>query len=151
MDVTIERLSDLPLAALVGLLSESEPAGHRFVRRLVEEWTAKVNRFDQPGEALFAAWAGGRLVGVCGLNADPYTAEPGVGRVRHLYVLAALRRFGIGRRLVEAVLAAARGRFAALRLRTDNPEAAAFYERLGFQRRVGVPDCTHARELEVEP
>ena len=34
----------------------------------------------------------GRLVGVCGLNVDPYLDDPSVGRVRHLYVLVAARR-----------------------------------------------------------
>jgi GNAT superfamily N-acetyltransferase len=148
MDVTIERLSDLPLAALAPLLAESEQAGHRFVRRLADEWATGINRFDKPGEAFFAAWSGERLVGVCGLNVDPYTTDPQVGRVRHLYVLVEFRLLGVGRQLVAAVVTSAQGRFAALRLRTDSPKAAAFYERMRF-RRVGAADCSHMRELEV--
>jgi GNAT superfamily N-acetyltransferase len=149
MDVIIEQLVDLPLDDLAALVAESEPAGMRLVRRLADEWAAGVNRFDWPGEALFAAWADGRLVGVCGLNIDPYAANQRIGRVRRLYVLSAFRRLGIGRRLVEAVLEAAQGRFASLRLRTGSPEAAAFYEGLGFRRRIGMPDCTHSLEFET--
>lgn len=70
----------------------------------------------------------------------------GVGRVRHLYVLAAYRRLGAGRQLVEQVLDAARGRFERLRLSTQNPAAARLYERLGFERRAAA-DHTHLLEL----
>jgi GNAT superfamily N-acetyltransferase len=137
MDVIIERLPDLPLDSLAPLVVESEQAGWRFVRRLSDEWAAGANRFDQPGEALFAARVGERLIGVCGLNIDPHAADRWVGRVRRLYVLAEFRR------LVEAVLASAQGRFASLRLRTESVEAAAFFEQLGFRRRLGMPDYTH--------
>jgi GNAT superfamily N-acetyltransferase len=148
MEVTVERLTDLPPDALAALVAESERAGWRFVRRLSDEWAAGANRFDRPGEVLFATRVDGRLVGVCGLNVDPYAADEAVGRVRRLYVLAEFRRIGVGRRLVRAVVAAARGRFGSLRLRTESREAAAFYERLGF-RPVGLPDCTHVLGLEA--
>jgi hypothetical protein len=49
----------------------------------VAELVAESER-HRPGEALFVARVGERVVGVCGLNVDPYTAEPRVGRVRHL-------------------------------------------------------------------
>jgi phosphoribosylglycinamide formyltransferase-1 len=142
------RRPDLDLGAL---LAESEQAGLRFVRRLVEEWASGANRFDRPGEELFGAWVDGRVVGVCGLNVDPYTAEEGVGRVRHLYVLSAFRRRGVGRRLIAAVIEAARGRFGALRLRTGNPEAARVYEAIGFQPSGRAADCTHIMELGSAP
>jgi len=138
------RRPDLDLGAL---LAESEQAGLRLVRRLVEEWVSGANRFDRPGEELFGAWLDGRVVGVCGLNVDPYTAKEGVGRVRHLYVLSAFRRRGVGRGLIAAVIEAARGRFGELRLRTGNPEAARVYEALGFQPFGRAADCTHIMEL----
>ena len=93
----IERLRDLPADRVGELLAESERAGSRFVRRLVDEWANGANRFDRPGESLFAAWVGGRLVGVCGLNVDPYARDERIGRVRHLYVLSAFRRLGVAR------------------------------------------------------
>jgi GNAT superfamily N-acetyltransferase len=145
--VDIVRLRELPPDRLAELVAEAEQAGHRFPRRLVEEWDSGANRFDGPGEVLFAAVAGGRVVGLCGLNADPYAGGPRVGRVRRLYVLADYRRRGIGRRLVLEVVAAARGAFDLLRLWTEDRAAAAFYEALGFFPRVGEPDCTHALRL----
>ena len=100
MAVVVERLSELPAEALAPLVAESEQAGLRFVRRLAEEWAGGRNRFDRPGEACFAALVDGRMVGVCCLNVDPYATDPAVGRVRHLYVLSAYRKLGVGRRLV---------------------------------------------------
>jgi GNAT superfamily N-acetyltransferase len=85
------------------------------------------------------------------LNLDPYAAEATVGRVRHLYVLRAYRRLGFGRRIVEEIIEAARGRFERLRLSTANPEAARLYERLGFQPQAGVAHCTHALEMSAQP
>ncbi len=128
---------------IAAFVSESERAGYRFVRRLREEWASGANRFDEPGEGLFAARVRGRAVGLCGLNVDPFAGDPMVGRVRHLYLLEAWRRRGAGRMLVNHVAAMARLRFRELRLRTDLQEAAAFYERVGF-RAVPYESATHA-------
>ena len=62
-------------------------------------------------------------------------------------MLTAHRRLGVGRRLVGAVVAAARGPFATLRLNTPNPAAARLYEALGFGRDAGDVRCTHLLEL----
>lgn len=150
MTVVIERLGDLPPELFASLLAESEQAGSRILRRLADEWTSGVNRFDRPGECLFAAWAGRGLVALVGLNVDPYAAQARVGRVRHLYVRSASRRLGIGRQLVERIIEAARGPFDRLHLRTRNPEAARLYERLGFRRCTDVADCTHVMEMSRE-
>lgn len=147
MAAVIERLTEVWPKGLDALLAESEQAGLRLVRRLVDEWDTGMNRFDRPGEALFTARVDRRLVGVCGLNRDPYAAEQDVGRVRHLYVLSSYRRLGVGRQLTESVVAAARGRFHSLRLRTANPAAARLYEGLGFRPSEGTADCTHVMDL----
>jgi GNAT superfamily N-acetyltransferase len=147
MGVAISRLDDLPIDILDPLLEESEREGWRFLRRLADEWQAGTNRFDRPGEGLFAAWADAELVGVCGLNTDPYGAATRIGRVRRLYVARCHRRCGVGRKLVEAVVRAAKGQFGALRVRTENPKAARLYERLGFAA-VGMADCTHTLILD---
>jgi ribosomal protein S18 acetylase RimI-like enzyme len=144
---SIERLNGPPADCLGPLIAESEAHGLRFVRRLADEWTSGINRFERPGETRLVAAIGERIVGVCGLNVDPYAARPDVGRVRHLYVLGACRRLGVGEQLVTAVIEAARGKFERLRLRTENPAAARLYERLGFQRQLDVPDCTHIMDL----
>ena len=129
------------------MVAESERQGFRFVRRLVEEWSSGANRFDRPGEVLFAARAGDDLVGVCGLNVDPYAGDPRIGRVRHLYVLVPYRRAGVGEQLVADVIDSARGRFARLHLRTTGAAAARLYERLGFRP---MPGRHHSHVLELE-
>jgi GNAT superfamily N-acetyltransferase len=149
MTTTVEQILELPEEELNALAADSEQAGWRFLRRLSDDWAAGTNRFHQPGEALFAARVDGVLAGVGGLNVDPYAANPRVGRVRRLYVHTAYRRRGIGRRLVEAVIKRATGVFDSLRLRTENPEAARFYEALGFQPCADATDCTHVLALKV--
>jgi GNAT superfamily N-acetyltransferase len=142
-----ERLHDLPADGVRELLADSEASGSRIVRRLVDEWADGTNRFDRPGEALFAAWVAGRLVGVCGLNVDPYAGDARIGRVRHLYVLTPLRRHGVGRRLVARVIEAAGNRFESLRLRTNNEAASRLYEAIGFRARDDAGEYTHVMDL----
>jgi GrpB-like predicted nucleotidyltransferase (UPF0157 family) len=139
-------LSESPADCLGALIAESEQHGLSFVRRLATEWTSGANRFDRPGEVVLIARAARQVVGVCGLNVDPYAARDDVGRVRHLYVLTAHRRFGVGRQLVTEIIEAARGRFDLLRLSTNNPAAAPLYEALGF-RRADATDCTHVMNV----
>ncbi len=147
MPIDIERATDLSARDLAPLIAESESEGWRFLRRLIDDWTSGANRFDRPGEVFFVARVAGLIVGVCGLNVDPYAADELTGRVRRLYVLRDYRGNGIGRRLVEAVVAAAMGRFRSLRVRTENPDAARFYECLGFANITGDLECTHVLEL----
>jgi GNAT superfamily N-acetyltransferase len=147
MEVAVARLFDLPMDALAPLLAESERQGWRFVRRLANEWADGTNRFDRPGELLLAAWVNSTLAGVCGLTVDPYTGDPAIGRVRHLYILAQFRSRRVGQLLVQEVVRFARGRFRSVRVRTENAVAARLYERLGFVPAIGSPDCTHSLAL----
>jgi GNAT superfamily N-acetyltransferase len=101
------------------------------VLRLAEAWRDGSNRFDAPGEAMFGAFLGDRLVGLCGLNHDPFDPAEHAGRVRHLYVATRHRRTGVGRLLIEAVVDRATGWFDYLNTNCP-PEAAQFYETLGF-------------------
>lgn len=147
----IEIIRDLPAELLAPLVHDSELDGCRHVRRLADEWESGSNRFDRAGERFFVARTSERIVGVCGLNVDPFIQEAviqeAVGRVRRLYVLRAYRGQGIGRRLVQAVIAAGSGHFDVLRVRTGNPQTDTFYEKLGFQPVADVADCTHTLKL----
>ncbi len=118
--------------AVKPLVLEAERNGFGFMRRLAAEWASGANRFNRPGECLLAAYHGCRLVGVGGLNRDPYASSDGIGRLRHLYVLAAARRLGVGSRLVARILDDAHSMFQVVRLRANTEQAAAFYVRLGF-------------------
>lgn len=119
-------------AAFAPILADAERAGGPFMLRVRDEWLSGVQRFDGPGEFLLGAFMGDRLVALGGVSRDPYHPEPGLGRVRHIYVLEDLRRQGIGRALMEAIVARARDHFDILRLRTRSAGAAALYESIGF-------------------
>jgi len=120
---------------------ESEAEGFGMLRRLFEEYLAGINRFDRPGEVLYGVFVEGSLVGVGGLNVDPFESAPGIGRVRRVYVSPAHRRGGVGRQLVSAILADAwSAGFCEVRLHTTNPEAVRFYERVGFRASPGETD-----------
>jgi len=112
------------------ILAEAEQAGGAFMLRVRDEWLSGVQRFDGPGEFLLGAFHGGGLVGVGGVSADPYDAQQGLGRVRHIYVLKRLRGTGIGRDLMDAIMLRSRPHWRVLRLRTK--EAGPFYEKPGF-------------------
>lgn len=138
----VRAIKRLEPGEMSGLLQESESEGFGFIRRLVDDYASGVNRFDDPAEALYGAYCAG-LVGICGLNRDPYLSNPNVGRVRHLYVLHGYRRMGVGASLIEALIADARSHVRLLVLRTTNPEADRFYRAVGFSAGACFEQATH--------
>lgn len=141
MEIRIEQATTLG-SELEPLIAEADRDGHLFLRRLGDDWASGSNRFDAPGEILMVARAGDRLVGIGGLNRDPYAQAAGIGRLRHLYIARDARRRGVGTSLVRNILAGAQPHFAFVRLRTDSSEAALFYLRQGF-RPTTETDATH--------
>ena len=126
------------------LIEASQAEGFNFVTRLQLELHR--GDFTKPGAALYGC-LDDELVGVGGLTPDPYPdAEPGTGRLRHLYVLPHFRRQQVGQKLVRAIVAEAGRHYDVLRLRTTTPEAAQFYEALGFIP-TAEPNATHRLEL----
>ena len=149
-EVIIQPIDSLPIDRLMPLVSEADACGFHALSRLMSEWQSGLNRFDKPGETLFIATDSGRVIGVCGLNRDPYLSDSTVGRIRHLYVALGHRRRGIGSLLIRAVMETASGHFARLRLRTDRPDADAFYRSLGFMPFTAEPACSHQLVFSVE-
>ena len=146
--IRVMRLSGLP-DGFEELAADALADGHRVLEVLRADWDSFALRFERPGEALFAAYAGSALLGVCGLTPDPYTKGEQAARVRRIYVRRAARRHGVGRELLRAIAAEARGQgWLRLRLRAP-PEAFAFYEACGFLRAVGEPAATHSLSLNL--
>ena len=141
--MTIKRITELP-EDFADLLDESLNQDFNFLKKMNEEWILGKNRFNKKGESIFAAFDGKKLIGIGGLNIDPYLNNEQVGRVRHLYVFKASRKSGIGRLLMKEIIKNAKLNYSKLRLRTDTHEAAKFYESIGFQR---VVDRTASHEL----
>lgn len=132
MNYEIRQHGDPSSPDLGDLVDLAEAEGHEFVARTKSQWASGANRFDQKGEAFFVAYGDSSVVGICGLNSDPYLNDSAVGRLRHLYVHPSHRRAGMAEALVTRCLGFAVGRFDRVRLRTSNPAADALYRSMGF-------------------
>ena len=148
MTIKIEKVKELSVIELQPLIKDSQDEGFSFVQLLVDEWIAKTNCFNQKGEILLLVKDNNQPVGLCGLNIDPYYHVPGLGRVRHLYILSSKRRQGIGSQLIKKIIEQAKQNFDLLNLRTNNVEANLFYLAQGFQRSYKRPECTHLLKLK---
>lgn len=92
--------------------------------------------YAAPDGTLLLARVGGAVAGCCALRPLLACDYPNAAEMKRLYVRKAFRGFGLGRRLAEAILDAARqGGYACVLLDTlDDMEAArALYEELGFE------------------
>ncbi|MGG4345810.1 GNAT family N-acetyltransferase [Paenibacillus lautus] len=145
-NMIIHKIADLGAVDITELLTESKEEGFRNIHRLVNEYKEGINTFQREDEALFECRVGHRVIGICGLNRDPY-ADGSIGRIRRLYVLKEFRRHGAGRRLVDAVIHMASSHYTKIVLKTDNPKAAKFYEKLGFKEKKDDELVTHEPEL----
>ena len=126
------RPVELPLDGLDALAKEAAAEGRHLIERLENEWADGRNRFDGRGEVLLGVFCEGRLIGIGGLQRDPFTGLAGVGRLRRVYVLSDYRGRGEGTALVNALLERAKQSFCEVRLRTNNPDAVRLYEKAGF-------------------
>lgn len=142
----IVQIHEWPAAAIEGLLAESEQDGFHFVRRAKEEWLSGANTFSKEGEALFAVFEKERLLAIGGINHESARN----GRLRRFYVRRAERRRGIGRQLVEHVLAFASRNYLRVGLRCDTDAADRFYCAVGFSRTYSDPGVTHVIELKKD-
>lgn len=135
---------------LTTLIQHSEREGFNFIRRLKEDWDNGSNRFNGSGEFLLAASDNQTLLGVCGVNIDPYvqsnSQQKPVARLRHLYVIPSSRSKQLGSQLVNACLAKMHADFTAVRLRVPDAATGAFYEKLGFDP---IEDTTATHSLNL--
>jgi GNAT superfamily N-acetyltransferase len=144
---SIEIVAVDDVGVLESLRADADANTCRIVRRLIGEWQSGENRFDRPGERLYIANEATKILGVCGLNIDPFANESRVARVRRLYVHSHYRRVGIGRRLMSRLIQDAANHFHTLHLRTHDSVASAFYQSLGFEKVVDESACTHRLRL----
>lgn len=145
--IQIDRISELNEALFIHLIEESLSQGFRFVERLVRDYRNGANCFDKLGEALFAAAVPTGIIGIGGLNRDPYFNDPHIGRLRHLYIKSAWRGQGVGRLLVEQIAHTASQRYQLLTLRTDTSAGDKFYQKLGFKTHPNWEHTTHYLQL----
>ena len=145
--IQILRISKLDDVLIAHLIKESLSQRFRFIERLVRDYRSGTNCFNQTGEALFVALLQDVIIGIGGLNRDPYVNNPKIGRLRHLYVESAFRRRGVGRLLVSQIIHEASQHYQILTLRTDTTAAAKFYQKLGFKTQPNWEHTTHHLQL----
>ena len=142
-NLIINQVCDLPEDIRGELSRDAAKEDFKPIQWLIDEWEDGTNRFSLPGEALYEARSGDRLVGICGLNRDPFSMGESIGRLRRLYVLSEFRRKGIGKQLVLIAIQEAIGRFEIIRLMTLDDQSAHFFEALGFHRVDGEKRVSH--------
>ncbi len=101
--------------------------------------------YAPPRGMLLLALVDGSVAGCCALRPLDSSDYPNAAEMKRLYVRKAFRGFGLGRRLAEATLDAARlGGYASVLLDTlsDMEAARALYGELGFEE---VPPYYHNR------
>ncbi|CAJ1316114.1 N-acetyltransferase domain-containing protein [Paenibacillus nuruki] len=142
----ISVIKELKVEELEPLVLQSEQEGFRHIRRLVNEYQSGENTFSGQGEALYIAREQEQIVGVIGLNQDPFS-DQSTGRVRRLYVHPDYRHLGIGTQLVQKVTSEANKFYNILVLRADSEQASQFYLALGFKPDSHDPHRTHYKVL----
>jgi RimJ/RimL family protein N-acetyltransferase len=120
-EIRLEALADSPHAFASTLESEQAQPLDRFATRLADDF-------------VLGAFNGRHLVGVAGFYAQPRPKHRHKGMLWGMYVRPDHRAAGIGRKLVEAVIAHARQHVELLQLFVvaDNKPARRLYASFGF-------------------
>lgn len=130
-----ERFRDLRLEALKGSPTAFSSSYEEYAARPLSALAARMRHSDD--EAVFGAFDGERLVGTAGIFRQPALKERHKTLLWGMYVTAAYRRSGVGRRLVGRVVEAARAMPGVVMLQlavgTSNAAALALYRSFAFQ------------------
>ncbi|MBG9832287.1 GNAT family N-acetyltransferase [Bacillus wiedmannii] len=131
-DIHIQQIEDLMIYEHDYLVQESKDEGFYFLIKLISEYENKINTFNKNGECLFGIFQGEKLIGIGGLNEDPYTENNKIGRVRRFYISKDYRRVGLGNLLLNRLLSHSEKYFKVVVLHTDTKQGDAFYTVNGF-------------------
>ncbi|MDR0139371.1 GNAT family N-acetyltransferase [Metabacillus idriensis] len=145
--ITIKRLDSVKTEEISNLLDESKQEGFRFLERLSADYQSGGNTFKKPGEMLLGAFHNETLIGIGGINQDPYSQNEKAGRIRRFYVSKEHRRQGVGELILRALLKEAEDFFDVAVLRTDTKEASLFYKQAGFIEDDRYENSTHYLNL----
>jgi len=145
----IKKITDIRSAGLDQILTESQKNGYGMIERLITEWESGATDFSGENEAYFAYEKHGEVLGVGGINEEPYLRIKEYGRMRHLYVLKKWRRKGVGREIVSATIEFAKDHYNLMTLMTPKDGSAdVFYESLGFKKCDSLERVSHTLILQ---
>jgi GNAT superfamily N-acetyltransferase len=129
------------------LVAEASGEGVRNMALLAEGWRSGA-RFQDDGEALFAAFLAGTLAGVGGLSVETGAAEP-ARRLRRVYVSPRFRRQGVATALASALIHEGLDSVGLLTVNAAaSPAAGPFWEAQGFTADVTGP-WTHVLRRSI--
>ncbi|HDR7277518.1 TPA: GNAT family N-acetyltransferase [Bacillus paranthracis] len=129
------------------LVQESKEEGFNFLIKLKSEYKNKTNTFNKTGECLYGIFQEGKLIGIGGLNEDPYSENNKIGRLRRFYIAKDYRRIGLGNLLLKQLLSHAEKYFKVVVLHTDTKQGDAFYIANGFVKGELFKGSSHYKVL----
>lgn len=147
-NIQIKRIEDLLKYEIDHLVKESKEEGFNFLLKLINEYESKINTFSKTGECLYGIFRGDTLIGIGGLNQDPYTKDNKIGRLRRFYILKDYRRKGLGRILLERIISDAKIYFNIVVLCTDTEQGDRFYTSNGFVKGAMYVGTSHYLNLD---
>ncbi len=109
--IHIKQIENLMKYEFKYLVQESKEEGFNFLKKLINEYENKLNTFNKTGECLYGIFQGEKLIGIGGLNEDPYTENNKIGRLRRFYISKDYRRIGLGKSLLNKLLSHAEKEF----------------------------------------
>ncbi|PGZ63968.1 GNAT family N-acetyltransferase [Bacillus cereus] len=147
-DIYIQQIEDLMIYEYDYLVQESNGEGFHFLLKLISEYETEINTFNKTGECLYGVFQEGMLIGIGGLNQDPYTEDNRIGRLRRFYISKDYRRIGLGNLLLNRLLSHAEKYFQIVVLHTDTKQGNAFYLANGFVRGNMYKGSSHYKVLQ---
>ncbi|ADY22095.1 GNAT family N-acetyltransferase [Bacillus paranthracis] len=146
-DIHIQQIEDLMIYEHNYLVQESKEEGFNFLIKLKSEYKNKTNTFNKTGECLYGIFQEGKLIGIGGLNEDPYSENNKIGRLRRFYIAKDYRRIGLGNLLLKQLLSHAEKYFKVVVLHTDTKQGDAFYIANGFVKGKLFKGSSHYKVL----
>lgn len=146
-DMHIQQIENLMKYEFKYLVQESKEEGFKFLKKLINEYENELNTFNKSGECLYGIFQGEKLIGIGGLNADPYTENNKIGRLRRFYIAKDYRRIGLGKLLLNKLLSHAEKYFKVVVLHTDTKQGDVFYTANGFVKREVYKRSNHYKVL----
>ena len=77
----IEEIEKLDKSAIHDLLIESESQGYHYLTKMVSQWESGENRFTRDNEKLICFKENGKVIGIGGINEEPYLRRKDYGRL----------------------------------------------------------------------
>ncbi|PGB02353.1 GNAT family N-acetyltransferase [Bacillus toyonensis] len=146
-DIHIQQIENLMKYEISHLVQDSKEEGFNFLIKLINEYENKINVFKKTGECLYGIFQGNTLIGIGGLNQDPFTGDNKIGRLRRFYIAKNYRGKGLGRLLLDRIISDAKKYFTIVVLNTDTEQGDKFYTSGGFVKGKQYVGASHYLNL----